>query len=268
MALDELLLLSGNDIPFEEGCLVIHCPKIKEIAYVNEEPFFIGCRLLISSKNFLDTSGKNELDALSNFDIIMMIMKEKNKALTLFKEDVKMVLALLFPTYTFSFEKEDIIFINIEDNSQIGFLNRENFDSFREIITQIFCLKEILGNEEDYNPAGAAAKRIADKFKERHRRLAQMKNQNDKAHKISVFSRYMSILSIGLHISFEELKEYTVYQLFDTFNRYILFLQSDSYTKACLAGATKLKEPEDWMKDLYDKEEKIDKTVFTHGELR
>ena len=42
MALDELLLLSGNDIPFEEGRLIIHCPKIKEIAYFNIVPLVHG----------------------------------------------------------------------------------------------------------------------------------------------------------------------------------------------------------------------------------
>jgi len=41
--LDELLLLSGNDIPFFAAKATIHQPRIREIAYVNEEKFWPGC---------------------------------------------------------------------------------------------------------------------------------------------------------------------------------------------------------------------------------
>ena len=39
--LNDLLLLSGNDIPFIEAQVNIHQPSIKEIAYIGEESFFI-----------------------------------------------------------------------------------------------------------------------------------------------------------------------------------------------------------------------------------
>ena len=38
--LNDLLLLSGNDIPFEQAQISIHQPTIKEIAYIGEENFF------------------------------------------------------------------------------------------------------------------------------------------------------------------------------------------------------------------------------------
>ena len=41
--LNDLLLLSGNDIPFTGAQLTIHQPTIKEIAYVGEENFYTGC---------------------------------------------------------------------------------------------------------------------------------------------------------------------------------------------------------------------------------
>jgi len=34
--MDELLLLSGNDISFPEAQLTIHQPRLKEIAYITE----------------------------------------------------------------------------------------------------------------------------------------------------------------------------------------------------------------------------------------
>ena len=56
--LNDLLLLSGNDIPFIEAQVNIHQPSIKEIAYIGEEAFFIGCNLLNFSKNILTEEDK------------------------------------------------------------------------------------------------------------------------------------------------------------------------------------------------------------------
>ena len=44
--MDELLLLSGNDIPFVLGQVTIHQPRLREIAYITEEKFWPGCQLL------------------------------------------------------------------------------------------------------------------------------------------------------------------------------------------------------------------------------
>ena len=50
---NDLLFLSGNDIPFIEAQLIIHQPTIKEIGLIGEEVFFTGCQLLNFSKNLL-----------------------------------------------------------------------------------------------------------------------------------------------------------------------------------------------------------------------
>ena len=43
---NDLLLLSGNDIPFYGAQVSIHQPTIKEIAYIGEEAFYTGCEFL------------------------------------------------------------------------------------------------------------------------------------------------------------------------------------------------------------------------------
>ena len=53
--LSDLLLLSGNDIPFPEAQVTIHQPTLKEIAYIGEEAFFLGCGFLDFSKNVLNS---------------------------------------------------------------------------------------------------------------------------------------------------------------------------------------------------------------------
>ena len=44
--LNDLILLSGVDIPLKEAALVIHQPRIKEIALIGENNFFTGYELL------------------------------------------------------------------------------------------------------------------------------------------------------------------------------------------------------------------------------
>ena len=44
--LNDLLLMSGIEVPFAEAGVNIHQPTLREIAYVGEENFFIGCEFL------------------------------------------------------------------------------------------------------------------------------------------------------------------------------------------------------------------------------
>ena len=41
--MDELLLLSGDDIPFIGAQAAVHQPKLCEIAYIHEENFWVAC---------------------------------------------------------------------------------------------------------------------------------------------------------------------------------------------------------------------------------
>ena len=91
------------------------------------------------------------------------------------------------------------------------------------------------------------AKRIADKLKKRHQKLAD-KEPNKK---IDIISRYVSILAVGQKKDMNTFFNYTVYQLFDEFKRYQLKEGYDIYIQAKMAGAKDLKEVDDWMADIH-----------------
>ena len=72
-----LALMSGIDIPVPECQITIHQPKIKEIAFIGEEDFFIGAQCLnISKKNI--QQDESLLEDINNFYIFMTIMTEKS----------------------------------------------------------------------------------------------------------------------------------------------------------------------------------------------
>ena len=68
---------------------------------------------------------------------------------------------------------------------------------------------------------------------------------------MDIYSRYASVLSIGLCQNLEDILNYTPYQLFDQIERYHLKQDYDIYLQAKMAGAKDMKDPEDWMRDVH-----------------
>ena len=91
-----LALMCGIDIPIPECQIVIHQPRIKEIAYIGEQDFFIGVQTLcIDKKTFIQD--KALLESTNNFQIFMTIMSEKETVDK--KESVQQLCTILFPDY-------------------------------------------------------------------------------------------------------------------------------------------------------------------------
>jgi len=240
---NELLLLSGNDIPFIEAQVTIHQPTIKEIAYIGEEAFFTGCELINFSKNILPEQDKVNLEDKTNFDILIAILRERNAVMQRNRNCVEMVLALIFPWYTIDITSDAIV---LEKEEERHLINNDNFETFKTIFNMMFSFSR--DETRDYNPSGDLAKQIAEKLKKRHQKLAELKEGKQK---IDILSRYVSILAVGEHKDMNSLLNLSVYQLFDEFERFKLKMSYDIYFQAKMAGAKDLKEVEDWMKDIH-----------------
>lgn len=242
--INDLLLLSGNDIPFIPAQITIHQPTIKEIAYIGEEAFFTGVQMLNFSKNILSEEDKMNLDDKSNFDILIAILREQNAVMQKNRNCVNMVLALVFPEHEISFEVDCIKLVkdNIEHK-----IDNYNYEEFKSIISEIFSFGDKKNSQPDFNPSGDLAKKIAEKLRKRQQKLAE----NKPAQKVDILSRYISILTVGQQKDMNSLLNYTTYQLFDEFKRYELKMGHDIYVQAKLAGAKDLKEVEDWMQDIH-----------------
>lgn len=246
MAIEDIVLGAGIDIPFPEAQAVIHQPTIKEIAYIGEESFFIGCELLKFSKNNLTSEDKNNLGDRTDFDIIMSVMKDRqNPSSQRSATCATLVLMLLFQDCEILLGKDCLIMRKVtSEEKQDIILDNKNYNKFKEIILSMFCFKD---KQEEYNPSGAAAQRIADKIKKGKQKANAQKGQD----KISIFSRYTSILAVGLQKDINSLLNYTVYQLYDEFERYELKVQYDVHLQARMAGAKDLKDVDNWMKDIH-----------------
>ena len=232
-----LSLMTGIDIPIPECQLILHQPSIKEISYIGEQTFFTGAQCLCVSKNMY----KEELPDSSNFSIFLMLMQDeraKDK-----RESVKQVLTLLFPNYSYFFTPRAISFNQHEENFII---DESNFESLQEVLRKVFCLGAM--GQEDFNPANKTAKAIADKLMRARQRVAAEKNTQSG----SVFSQYLSILTIGLHsMSLQDLLNLTIYQLYDLVERYMLYTNWDLDVRTRLAGGQPDSKPDNWMKIIH-----------------
>lgn len=244
--LNDLLLLSGNDIPFFEAEITIHAPTIKEIAYISEKTFYEGCGVLTFSKDNLSEKDRVSLGNITNFEVLMSIIRDNSFPFAIeYRTNATAVLSLMFPEYEINFNKNEILLIK---KDEVHSINSKNFEKFKEILTAMFCLK---GRGEDaelnYNPGGKLAKGIADKLYKRRQIVAEQKGEQ----KMAVLSRYVSILAVGQRKDMNDLLNYTVYQLFDEYDRFELKEQFDAHFRAQLAGARDLKDVDNWRKDIH-----------------
>lgn len=245
--LDYLLLLSGNDIPFEQAKLVIHQPTIKEIAFIGEECFFSGCSFLNFSKENIDDKGKINLGQATDFEILMTVIKQiDNPSIQRKRQDLESILLLLFPQFKLNFLPTSIM---LSKDDERFLIDKDNFQIFKSIINRIFCLKGTLDTQSKYNPGGPQARALVQKFRKRQKKLNELRNKG-KNQKTQILSRYVSILSVGEAKDMNSFLNYTVFQLFDEFHRFKLRQDFDIYIKCKLAGAKDIQEVKNWMGDL------------------
>lgn len=242
---NELLLLSTNDIPFVEAQVNIHQPTISEISLIGEESFFSGCQFLNFSSSMLSVEDKTDLENKSDFEIFMSIINAKETVL--YKNNVILVLSLLFPDMKIKFTEHEILLVN--NSGQLSRINSTNFDAFKDIIVSMFDLNDLgTGGLSGYNPVNGRAKRIAEKLQKAKNRKSQ--NGGGKV-KVAVLSRYISILCVGESKDMNDFMQYTVFQLKDEFKRYQKKQSFDMYIQAKMAGAKDLDEVDNWMDDIH-----------------
>lgn len=237
-----LALMCGTDYPVPELQLTIHQPKIHEISYIGETDFFSGIQCLCLNKSMFV---KDERDLLntSNFQIFMTIMSEKEAADK--KRAVQQVCALLFPKYKLLMTPRSVLLSDGSTNIQI---DETNFEYLQEAISTICCLKTGPMDQTSFNPADAKAREIAEKLMRGRQRVAAQKGETN----ISIFSQYLSIITVGLHsMSLQDATELTMFQLYDLVERYMLYINWDMDIRSRLAGAKPDSQPDNWMKNIH-----------------
>ena len=237
-----LILMCGTDYPVPECQLIIHQPRIKEIALIGEQDFFSGIQCLCLNKSMF-VKDESLLANTSNFQIFMTIMSEKETADK--KAAVQQVCMLLFPQHKVMFTPRSVLLTGGEQPIQI---DESNFEFLQTAISNICCMKTGPMDQQAFNPADAKAREIAEKLMRGRQRVAAQKGQSN----TSIFSQYLSILTVGLNsMSMQDTMDLTMFQLYDLVERYMLFVNWDMDVRCRLAGGKPDSQPDNWMKNIH-----------------
>ena len=205
----DLALFTGVDIPIPECGIIVHQPTIKEISMIGEKQFLTGAQMLCIDKDSLKQDGK-DLSNTSNFQVFMTIISAEEMKET--KAAIIEAMSLIVPNSKITFTPRSLL-LNYNGTNII--IDEGNFEYFQDILRQVFCLKK---KEEEFNPANAAAARIAEKIKKGRQKVARLKGDDVG----SIYARYISALAIGLHLPLDSLINYTIYQIQDLLERFSL----------------------------------------------
>lgn len=237
-----LAMMCGIDIPIPQCELIIHQPRIKEIAYLGEKDFFTAVQTFCVNKNMF-LQDKALLEDTNNFQIFMTIMSEKETADK--KEVVQQMIPLFFPQYKMSLTPRSLLlngegrFITIDEN---------NFEFLQSAVSEICCLRSSSSDQKTFNPADAKAAEIAKKLMRGRQIVAEQKGESN----ASIFSQYLSTLTVGLNsMSLSDVMNLTIFQLYDLVERYMLYINWDMDIRSRLAGAKPDSKPDNWMKNIH-----------------
>lgn len=117
------------------------------------------------SKDKLDEKDKIHLEHLTDFEVLMTIIKDESIIARTNKAHMQMVLALMFPDYQVSFLPMSIMVSRKTDEGlESHLIDKDNFNSFREIVSKMFHLSRTDAGGKKYNPGGPQAKALVKKF--------------------------------------------------------------------------------------------------------
>ena len=240
------LYLSGQDV-FVPACNIkIKQPTLKEIAIFGEDSFLVAAQLLGKTEMFIEPirRGNPMLSEFSDFQLLLVLITQQPDM----KSSMMTFFDLVFPEYEIMFGDGTINF-KMEDKI-VGQIQTFNFEMIKEEIKNMFI--PVLGDQEEeiqYDPVNDRAKEIADKIKKGRAKVAEIK-AGPQEEGDSLIARLASSLSVGLSMDINTIYNYTMYQLCDVFNRYLLKTKYDFYMKVSttpLMDTSKLEEPKDWL---------------------
>lgn len=263
--IDKLLLETGSKIYIDEIKTYIVQPTIRDISEVMQgEKQFLTCityicKTIINIDELKQNKDITEEDIqifskISSFEYLLGLMSKQPYIFIYFIQ----LLKLFFPNYIWELENDNNnVYINMtdinkvnkdteEENKDKGFqINKENYDLIIKYIEKIINLN-FDKKEDDYNPINEQARKIAEKLKESHKKLQEIKNKNGEDY---FYAKVINLLRGTGYFDMKELLDMTIYQLVQTYQRFSLYDGRQIQTIYHAAGA-EIKDFIDWTQEI------------------
>lgn len=249
------LYLSGQQVLVQSCGVFITQPKIRDIVVKsNENDFMSAAHLLTHIDQFANQikEGKTVLNDMPDFQIIIEVLRQEKGQFTKLINDF---FALCMPEFTYKCSKHSIDFQNA-DGITVGMLNAFNYPDFSNTIQELFIPRQ-KEEEPEYkiDESNEMSRRLLEKIKRNREALAKQRAAKEGSN-VSVFAIYISTLSVGLGMDINVFYNYTPFQLYDCFNRFLAKMARDKYETLLtipFADTSKIQanEPPSWLENLY-----------------
>ena len=255
------LYLSGQQIKIPSCGIFVTQPKIKDIVLKSSEnEFMTAAHLLTHIDKFagMIREGKSVLDDVPDFQIIIEVLRQEQGQ---FAQLINSFLDLCLPQFTIKCSKHSLDFLT-EDGITVGMLNTFNYNDFATVLQELFVPRQKEEAPEYHiDESNELSRRLLVKIKRNREALAKQRAAKEGSN-ISVFGLYISALSIGLGMDVNIFYNYTPFQLYDAFNRFLAKMARDKYEEMLtipFADTSKIQahEPPSWLENLYKPTEEV-----------
>lgn len=232
--IDDLKLMSGVSIFFEELEFEIRQPMIKDIACIGEIEFYQGLSYFLINKE----KASLEID-ISDFDLFMYVINSDD----FIRSRILSILMLTIDNLDDIQIFDGFIILKVAGHECI--IDEPKFLIIKETYQQIFCLLGAKGSAE-FDPIDSMASKIAEKLRKRKEKLSGQKPQQSDP----IFSNFISILTVGSNsLNISDCLNMTVFQIYNIIKRFNLHSQYTAQMQALMQGAQDI-ELVEWTKQI------------------
>lgn len=234
---DELQLISGIDIPVAELGLTLHQPRIREIAMLGEQQYFIALSIFRITKENL----KIKSDEVNNWMVFQESLKQQIDGVKNPRALLTNFLQLFIPHKVMLGPRSVII---EPDGGELINVEPEQFDILQDVVGAVGGASLLTPGEEQFKPKNKRAAEIAEKMKKARKKLAALQ---PKAKSQGFLARYVRAVAVATSNSLEDVNNMTLLQLNDVMQTYLAWEAYDLEIRSRLAGAKGDNKLEHWI---------------------
>lgn len=253
----QLLLMTGNEIPLLYIQETLHQPTIEELALLGEENFYLALGLFKMAnkeeyeRQLLRLNIVNDNPFIQELDIFLQAISTKIETYTNILDSF---FQLLFPSLQgINWNQGEMVVFRFHEKNII--LSNEIFLDLQENIDLIFNTSSKDGGSDKFNvnENDSKAMQIKKDLERARERVARqnenLKNRGEKSSS-STLSNMLSTVSTRDGIDINTLKKYTFYQLSIQYNRTMLYSQYRSQMTMSAFGGIKGEDIIKWYENI------------------
>lgn len=225
---DELQIITGVDIPVPELGITVRQPRVREIAMLGEQQYFVALSVFKLSKEQLQIPSEE----VTNWMIFQESLNQKIEGIDNTRDLLANFLQLFVTTQITITPRALVVSIG---DTEVN-IEQEQFDTFQQIVGAVGGASLLTPSEEEFKPRNKRAAEIAEKMKKARKRLAAAQSTPNQKRE-GFLARYIRAVGVATANSLAQVNDMTLLQLNSIMQTYLAKESYDLEIQSRLAGA-------------------------------